>query len=488
MYILSFDIGTSGLKTAVTGEDGQIVLSETGRYPTYHLESGGVEQSPEDWWAAAVDCCSTLRERAPHIWRQIGVIGVCGHMIGLVCVDKQGHALRPAFIHADTRSKAQLSHVLDTVGGETLYRITGNLPDTRSPLCKLLFIKDHEPDTYKRTAKFLQSKDYLSARLTGNIDNTDYSDASHAQLMDIEKKTPAHELFYELSIDSSLLPAVRSGQEAAGSLTAESAAALGLPAGTPVAVGGGDGGCGAIGAGAVREGTRYMCLGTTAWIMSMQKKPYFDQQMRSFSLLSPTGELCGVLGTTQCAGRAVEFTRSLLGCGIDELETLAKAVPPGCDGLTFLPYLEGERTPVYDSDARGVFFGISPSHTKAHFIRATLEGVSMSLRTINDILGQPDEPINTIGGGANSPLWCSIIADMLGCPIATVNVPQDDATSLGAAVLAGVLAGMFTDIADGTKRITRTNVFIPQGRECYKESYRVFSGLYPALCGLYKRG
>lgn len=480
--ILAYDIGTSSVKASVVNSSGEILVSEKEVYKTYHPAAGISEQNPEDWWGCAQRITRKMTEAHPEYGIRIAVIGVSGHMLGCVPVDKEGLPVHPALIHSDSRASAQFEKIHAFVGEEKLYRMSGNVLDSRSSLCKMLWFQEERPELYKRTARFLQSKDFLVSKLTGNIDTTDFSDACHGELMNIQTKAYEPELYQELSLDVNKLPQLHAGMEVVGRLKAEAAKILGLTEGIPVVAGGGDGACADIGAGNVRTGDTYCSLGTTAWLSRCVEHVVPDEKRRVFHIMSLDGYHCSLFGTMQSAGGALKWVMELLGeADLKRFNEMAARVEPGSGGLIFQPYLDGERSPIFDAQARGMFFGLSLAHKREHFMRATFEGVAYALNSILRVFEEQgkSEEIRIIGGGANSLLWRQILADVFETPVAVLNASADDSTSLGVAAAAGVAAGLFSDLQEATVRIRVKDVTKPslEARR-YKQYFDVYQSLY----------
>ena len=403
--LLAFDIGTSGLKASLVDENLNILRNVTTTYPTHHLPGGGCEQDAADWWMSAVRAMMMLRELVPEYVKQVQAVGVSGHMLGCLPMDRDGQALRPAMIHADTRALKQSNRLRAEFGREYFYNITGNVLSPTTTLCKALWLKEEQPEIYAKTERFLQAKDYLVYRLCGNMDSTDLSDASHGMLMNLETREYDREMFRNVGLDMEKFPQLHTGCEIAGRLTEEAACHLGLRAGIPVSVGGGDGACANIGAGAAEPGTFYLSLGTTAWIAGPMEKPFIDPQTRVFHIYTLDGHGCNVFGTAQCAGRSISWAQELFEItSLRSFDSLAEQVEPGAGGLIYLPYLEGERSPVFDALAQGVFFGMNSMHKREHFTRAVLEGVACGLSQILDTFREREQ-IDTLRiiGGFESP-------------------------------------------------------------------------------------
>lgn len=484
--LLAFDIGTSGLKASLVDEELNVLRNVTTTYPTRHMEGGAVEQDACDWWMSAVRAMMMLRELAPEYVKRVDAIGISGHMLGCLPMDKDGQTLMPAMIHADTRAIKWAEELADEYGRDYFYRISGNVLSPTSTLCKTVWLKNEQPDIYEKTYKILQSKDYLVYRLTGNLDSTDLSDASHGMLMNLETQEYDGEMLKNLGLDGSKFPQIRSSCQLAGYLTEEAASHLGLRAGLPVSVGGGDGACANVGAGIAKPGDFYLSLGTTAWIAGQMEKPFFDPQHRVFHICTLDGTGVNVVGTTQCAGRSVSWAMELFDIPSPRaFDAAADMAPAGAGGLIYLPYLEGERSPVFDALAQGVFFGMNPTHKREHFIRAVLEGVGFSLGQILDIMRERENitDLRIIGGGAKSKLWKQVLSDIGGVRLHEVSTFSDSATSIGAAAAAGVGIGVFRDIPDAAKNIRISNCVEPDpaAERAYAGMKARYAMLYPAL-------
>ena len=489
--LLAHDIGTSGTKSSLVRLNGTIAASVASAHATHFPRRGWAEQEPEEWWRGVCRNTRALARRHPALCKGIAGIGVSGHMLGCLPVGSDGRALRRCMIHSDCRAAEQCAQIRAQVGAARLYELTGNILDPRSPLCKVLWLKQHDPAVYAKTARFLQSKDYIVARLTGDIDGTDFSDATHAQWCDVRRKTYLADVFAALGLARGKFPALRRGIDVAGRLTSGSAKALGLAPGIPVVAGGGDGACATVGAGVAAPGDAYCCLGTTAWIACAATEPLIDPQRRLFNILALDGETCGVYGTVQSAGSSVQWAMDVLGeKDFKRFAALLAAAPAGSDGLVYLPYLEGERSPIWDANARGVYFGITPRHGRAHLLRAAVEGVSFALRSVLDVFRETHAIplLRLIGGGARSPVWRELLANICNVQIGALAAPTEDATSLGAAIAAGVGVGVFPSVAAAARRIAIKERCRPAAAltQRYAASYEVYAALYPALKPAYE--
>ena len=441
--LLAFDIGTSGLKASLVDENLNIIRNVTTSYPTHHYPNGGCEQEAADWWMSAVRAMMMLRELAPEYVKRVDAIGVSGHMLGCLPMDKDGQTLRPAMIHADTRALAISNALRARFGRDYFYEICGNVLSPASTLCKTLWLKENEPGLYARTYRILQSKDYLVYRLTGHMETTDMSDASHGLLMNLETRQYDTEMFHNVGVDLDKFPQIHTSCEIAG-------------------------------------------LGTTAWIAGQMDAPFIDPQHRVFHIYALDGHGCNVFGTEQCAGRSVSWAMDLFEvASARAFDSAAATAPAGAGGLIYLPYLEGERSPVFDAQAQGVFFGMNTTHKREHFLRAVLEGTACGLSQILDVMREKQqiEELRIIGGGAKSKLWKQILADVCNVTLHDVSTFSDSATSLGAAAAAGVAIGLFGNLPEACSHIRMSGDIEPDlaVQEAYALTKKRYAMLYPSL-------
>jgi len=488
--ILAIDIGTSAVKVSLFAADLRILDSSSAEYPTYFPAGGQAEQEAGDWWQSAVKAVSELKSRQGDVMAQVAAIGVSGHMLGLLPVDKEGNALMRSMIHTDSRASEEARQLAGRFGVEQLYNWTGNVLSPAASLAKAMWVRNRHPDIYANTFAFLQSKDYMVMKLTGGVFSADYSDASHGLLLSLDTMTYLTDVFEAMGLDADKFPPLHKSHDVVGVLCAAAAQQMGLMEGIPVVAGGGDGACANVGSGLAHKGDIYCSLGTTAWIAFNSEKQFRDEQRRVFNIVSLDGESFGVFGTMQAAGRSVSWVQEIFGVASPvELDERAATVPAGSDGLIYLPYIEGERSPIYDSEARGVFFGMHVSHTANHFLRATLEGVAFALSSILEVSGGKDTAriLRIIGGGAKSALWKQILADICERDIADLTVPAAAVTSLGAAVAAGVGTGIFTGYADAVKNIgiKAVTLHLPENTKLYAKNKEKYARLYPQLKEIY---
>src|SRR2546421_1226145 len=501
--LLSIDLGTTGIKAALfAAEDGHVLSSSFVEYPLLHPQPGWAEQHPADWWQATVAAIRTclaqaaLRDVQPA---DVQGIGLSGQMHGVVLLDEENQVLRPCIIWADQRSEAQCRWMTERVGAERLIDYVSNpaLPGFSAP--KALWVRDNEPDIFARARTLLLPKDYIRFRLTGEL-AIEISDAAGTCLLDVKHGVWSREVLEAIEFDPALLPPVVPAVAICGSTTEEIEQLTGLLAGTPVAGGGADNACGAVGNGVVQPGLALVSIGTSGVVLAYTDSPQVDRsgpipRVHTFNHAVP--QAWYLMGVTQGAGLSLRWVRDNIGLperalehwtGLDAYALLtreAEGVPAGSDGLLFLPYLQGERTPHLDAYARGGWIGLTASHDRRHLVRSVLEGVAFSLKdcfTIIEEQGLTLEQVRATGGGAKSPLWRQIIADVLGVELVTTNAQEGPA--FGAALLAGVTSGIYSSVqqaCEATIRIVERT--LPQSDKpvAYARAYEQFRALYPAL-------
>ena len=481
-YILTFDLGTTGNKAALTDISGRIIQTCTVPYSVEYPQPGWVCQRGELLIESCRTACRTLMAQPDVGPGDIAVIGLSGTMNGCLPVDAAGNALYPNIIHADARSAQEAKRMQQT--GIDWYGLTGNRASVRGTGAKVLWLKDREPEVYRKTRWFLQTKDYVRGFFTGDWGVTDPSDAALSGMMDIGRRRWAISALAECGIDGNKMPVIRPSGSIAGGLTRQAAGMLGLSTGTPVSVGGGDAACAAGGAGIHHPEQGYCCLGSTAWISIMTDQVLDTEAQRLVHHVDLSGVYIMPTGTVQSAGTSFDWI--LLALGIENIvqaEELAKALEPGAGGLLFAPYLQGERTPWWDEDVRGAFVGLCPEHTGAHLVRAVYEGVACALRSVLAVFGK-DAPgqLTILGGGVRSELWTRILADITGRTFVPSQKPGS-ATSLGAAQAAGVAAEIWPDWSSAS-RITAFMEPVtsdPDRFARYQPVYYAFEKLYEAL-------
>jgi xylulokinase len=422
-----------------------VVASASEGYPLSTPRPGWAEQDPEHWWVASQ---AVLNRIVAQLSDPPLGIGLTGQMHGSVFLDEDDHVIRPALLWSDQRTASQCVAITEKVGKERLVEITGNPALTGFQAPKILWLRENEPVAYARVRRVLLPKDYVRLRLTGDY-ATDASDASGTLLLDLRRRDWSDELLRALEIPREWLPTVHEGPEVTGTITEAAAAVTGLRAGLPVAAGGGDNAAAAVGTGIVREGLVSSSIGTSGVVFAHSETVRIDPQGRLHAFCHAIPGGYHLMGVTLSAGGSLRWWRDAGGSGLDfdALGSLAEQAPPGSEGLLFLPYLSGERTPHLDPQARGAFVGLNLRHSLPHLTRAVMEGVTYSLKDSVDLmtgLGMAVTEVRATGGGARSPLWRQLQADVFGLPIHRTRTEEGPA--FGAALLAGVAAGVFPDV------------------------------------------
>jgi xylulokinase len=506
--ILAHDLGTTGNKATLFAADGSIVASTFAAYDTRYAQPNWAEQDAADWQSALFESTQRLvkaAQEAGHSAADVAVVSFSGHMNGALVVDAAGAPLRPAIIWADQRAAAQAELMRERCGEAEVYELTGNRISPAYSAAKLLWIKEHQPEIYRRAHWVLQAKDYAAFLFSGVV-ATDFSDASLTLLLDLAGRRWAEPLLEQLGLDAAMLPPLFPSAQVIGQVTAPAAAATGLRPGTPVAIGGGDGACATVGAGSVRPGDAYNYIGSSSWVALTTAQPVLDPARRTFNLAHLDPALHVALGAMQTAGGAFDWFERLLRCDREaeplyaELDAKAAQVPPGASGLLFLPYLLGERSPHWNPLARGAFVGLAMPDGRGELARAVLEGVAFNLRAIMEILVGESKTFEVsenleglramrlIGGGGKSALWRQILADVYGLPVELVALPAS-ATALGAAIAGGVGVGIYPDysVAQRLAPIARVDRPNPATQARYAALYALFQDSYTALEPIFKR-
>lgn len=489
MYTIGIDIGTSATKTAVYDLDCTLVAESSCAYPLSQPHNGWAEQNPADWWNAV---CQTLREVTASIDpAAVAGVGFSGQMHGLVLLDEHNQVLRPAIIWCDSRTGAECDEINELIGRDTLMEITASPALTGFTAAKIRWVQKHEPELYARCRHILLPKDYIRFMLSGQY-HTDASDASGMQLLDIRTRQWSPLLCQKLGVDPALLAEVRESPEAVAQVSAQAAALTGLREGTVLAAGAGDNAAAAVGTGVVTEGRGFTTIGTSGVVFAHCKTPAMDPAGRIHTFCAAVPGEYHTMGVTQAAGLSLQWFRNNLAVGSSyaELDRMAAALPIGADRLLYLPYLMGERTPHLDPDCRGGFFGLSAMHTAAHMYRAVLEGVAYSLNDAYQLVSTTGKPITHMaicGGGAKSPLWRQMIADVYGIPL--TDMAKSGGASLGAAILGGVAGGAYTDVRSACERAVHGGgVTLPDAdrHTSYEKVYGLYRRLYTSLAADFK--
>jgi xylulokinase len=487
--ILAHDLGTTGNKATLFDAAGVAVATTFCPYETAYPAPNWAEQDPAGWWRAVCDSTRELLITSGIAPANIAVVSFSGMMNGMLPVDAAGIPLRSAIIWADLRATSEAEYLAERCGLEEVYRRTGHRPGASYTAAKLLWLKHHQPELYSRAHQILQAKDYVAYRLCG-IFATDYSDASFTNLFDLERRCWAEDLIEAVGLDPGKLPPAYPSSTIVGGVTSDAAAASGLSVGTPVVIGGGDGACATVGAGAVRPGDAYNYLGSSSWIAVTVEYHLKDPLMRTFTFAHLDPLLNIPMGTMQCAGGSFDWLERLLRGEADarlyeQLDTAAAGIEPGARGLLFLPYLIGERSPHWNPMARGVFAGLSMSHGRAELARAVMEGVAFNLKMILDALQQQGAAIKAmrlIGGGTRSAQWRQILADVFGLPMLRPALPTQ-ATSFGAAIAGGIGVGLFDgyQVAGELVQVEEGERPDPTHSRRYEELYGLFQRTYASL-------
>jgi xylulokinase len=494
---LGIDVGTSGTKTIAVDASGKILASASAEYPCDYPRPGWSEQDPDLWWSATVATIRDVLAQAHLKPSEIAGIGLSGQMHGSVLLDADGHVLRPALLWNDQRTAAECAEIEERAGGRAaLTRLVGNRALTGFTAPKLLWVRRHEPKIWEKVRQVLLPKDYIRYRLSGTY-ATEVSDASGTLLLDVANRRWSDELLTRLELDSALLPPCHESPEVSAAVSEIGSEATGLVRGTPIVGGGGDQPAGAVGNGIVRSGVVSATMGTSGVVFAHTPEPGYDPEGRLQRGCHAVPGAWHVMGVVLSAGGSFRWVRDELGDveveaaparGVDPYELLcdeAALAKPGCEGLFFLPYLTGERTPHFDPNARGGWIGLTVRHTRADLIRSVLEGVSFAMRDSLELIramGVEPDQIRASGGGARSPLWRQIQADVYGRDLVTINAAEGPA--FGAAILALVGTGAYATVpeaCDAMIQVVSQTACHPANRAIYDRAYPVYHQLYQAL-------
>ena len=491
--LLGVDVGTTGVKVQLIDPGGRTLAQTTREYPLSTPRPLWSEQDPAHWWAAAAEA---LREVAGPQRERIACIGLTGQMHGLVLLDSAGEVLRPAILWNDQRTGAECAAITERVGAQRVVELTGNpvLPGFTAP--KIEWVRDHEPEVHARIAHVLLPKDWLRYKLTGAL-ATDVADASGTALFEVRERAWSEEMLDALAVQRSWLPEVFESPEITSDVSTRAAEECGLRAGTPVAAGAGDQAASAVGAGLVSEGEVSATLGTSGVVFAVSDSYRVDSAGRLHAFCHAVPGKWHLMGVVLAAGGSLRWMRDTLCAdliaraaseGCDPYELMleeAGGVAPGCEGLLFLPYLTGERTPHPDPHARGAFVGLTLRHGRAAMTRAVVEGVSFALRDSLELMRELELPIAAVraaGGGARSPLWSALLADVFEAQVVTSD--QDAGSALGAALIAGVGCGLFSDFEASTGALRGAERHLepdPDRAAVLRRVYERYRALYPAL-------
>ncbi|MEP6991843.1 MAG: xylulokinase [bacterium] len=480
---LGIDVGTSGVRAILVSASGDVTATATTPLALSTPQPGWAEQDPAAWWDATLASIQAVRRARPD--SPIAAVGVSGQMHSSVFLDRAGAVIRPALLWCDGRTTAECAKITERVGGEARLRDLACNPALEGfTLPKILWLRAHEPEAYARLATVLLPKDYIRFRLTGEL-ATDPSDASATLMYDTAHLRWSDEILAAVGVSKSIVPTVGGSAEVLGHVTAEAAVVTTLAAGTPVVGGGADNACGAAGVGAITPGDVVSSWGTSGTVLAPMTEPRVDPLLRAHTFCHVAPGMWYMMGVVLSAGGAFTWYKDQLARELTDSRTAAAlldeeaaSIPPGAGGVTFLPYLQGERTPHRDATARGAFLGLSLAHTRAHMTRAVLEGVCFALRdslTILQELGLSPSHLLLTGGGAKSAFLRRLQAEVFGLPVSIVN--REEGPAYGAALLAAVGAGAFPDLASAA-RATLTRApqehSEPRAHHAYDEPYRRF--------------
>jgi xylulokinase len=492
MFWLGIDIGTGGSRALLIDEKGTVRHSCTAPHDEMTMQRPlWAEQRAENWWDASQQAIRGVLAQARVTGKSVRAIGLSGQMHGLTLLDERDEVIRPALIWCDQRSQAQVDWINSTVGKDKVLACIANPVLTGFTLPKLLWVRDNEPQAFDRVRKVLLPKDYVRFRLTGEY-ASDVSDASGTAMFDVVNRRWSNDLVDAVGLNRSILPRVYESQDISGRVTSAVALATGLEEGTPVVGGAGDQAASAVGSGIVEAGTVSCTIGTSGVVFAHTSRPAYDPEGRVHTFCHAVRGAWHVMGVTQGAGLSLQWFRNQLAAGApyDALTAEAATAEPGSQGAYWLPYLMGERTPHLDAFARGGWVGITAKHTRADLIRSILEGVSYSQKDCLDIIEETGVPVNSVrvsGGGAQSPFWRQMLADILAKPVSTLETQEGSA--YGAAILALVGSGEFDTVTEACNALIHEVDRVgprPREAEIYARGHEVFAALYPALKPIYR--
>ncbi len=492
-YLLGLDIGTSGVKAILISVDGKVITTADHSYSLITPEAGWAEQNPEDWWEATVKVINNVIKESNINTKNLKGISLSGQMHSSVFLDEKMEVIRPAILWSDTRTSKQCQEIYDKVGGlKSLMKYVSNPALEGFTAPKILWLRENEPQNYQQVYKVMLPKDYIRYKLTCEI-YAEVTDAAGTLLFDVKKNNWSEKMLENLDIDREFLLPVLKSIDIAGKITANVARKTGLEIGTPVVAGGADNACGAVGSGIIKEGRVMVSIGSSGVVLAQSDNPAADNKGRIHLFNHAKPGSWYMMGVMLSAGMSFSWLKEKLYCNIYDYKSLnkkAEKVNPGSGGLIFLPYLYGERTPHADSNARGVFFGISGKHEQGHFIRSVMEGVSFGLRDSLELIkekGIKIDEVRVIGGGAKSEVWQQMLADILREEISLINIEEGPA--FGAALIAGVGVGEYNNFAETEEIIKVKRRISPDKKisKSYNKFYEIFKGLYHSLKDDFKK-
>lgn len=486
--IIAHDLGTTGNKASLHHPDGRLIDAVTVNYPAHFTAGGVAEQDPEDWWNAVVSATRSLLEKAGFESTQVSGTVISGQMMGAVLIGADNRPVRPAIIWADTRATEQYQQLRDEIGEDAAYTILGHRLNPTYSIEKVMWVRDNEPEVWARVRHVCVAKDYIALRISGRL-ATDRSDASGTNAYDQKTGRWSEEIFTAAQLSIDLFPEILESVDVLGAVTPEAASELGLPAGTPVVMGGGDGPLAAVGAGVVGpEDGAYVSLGTSSWISFISPSPVHDPSLRTFTFNNVVPASFVPTATMQAGGASIQWFSEVTGQLPSTAETAALIDEADSsvdtEHLFFLPYLLGERSPLWESSARGAFTGLARHHTRRHMTRAVLEGVAYNLLTCLMAFreaGHPIDRITAVSGGAQNDTFLQVLADVWGIPVYRRSI-VDEANSLGAAVTGAVGLGL-ADFSAARSLSEITGEFSPDAglHASYLNRYKLFTEAVDAL-------
>lgn len=486
-YLLGLDIGTSGVKALLMTETGEVAGSVTEEYPLHSPRPGWTEQEPEDMWQASVKAVRGVLSKCGVLGSDVKGVGLSGQMHSSVFLDKDYQVIRRAILWNDTRTSGQCQAIRDALDPEMLFAEVCNPVLEGFTLPKVVWLRDNEPQNYEKLRWLVLPKDYVRFRLTGNL-AMEVSDAAGMLMMNVREQKWSLPVLEGLGISSEILPPIIQSSEVAGTITADVAELTGLAEGTPVVGGGADNACGAVGSGVVKPGRGMISLGTSGVVLAHLTEPRLVRTGTVHMFNSSVPNEFYMMGVSLAAGLSLSWFRENMSDpseSYDAMTERAAASPAGSRGLLFLPYLQGERTPHGDGNARGSFVGLSAAHNRGDLTRAVLEGVAFAQRDSVELLrsaGWNGTALRGIGGGLKSPLWKEIIASVTGLAVQSLNI--DEGPAFGAAILAGVGAGIFENVPEASDAVVKVTDTVEPNKEwqkVYEELYQIYRELYPAL-------
>ncbi|MBL8102836.1 MAG: xylulokinase [Anaerolineales bacterium] len=486
-YFLGIDTSTTSSKALLIDSKGEVIAVASSPHTLQTPKPLWSEQNPLEWWDAVAASIKSVLEKAGVSGERVAAVGLTGQMHGLVLLDEGGNVLRPAILWNDQRTQSQCDEIHRRIGKEKFIQITGNVALTGFTAPKILWVQENEPEVYAKAKHVLLPKDYIRLKLTGEY-AMDKADGAGTVLFDLKSRDWSAEVLNALKIDASWMPRTFEGTEFTGHVNEEAASITGLKVGTPVAAGGGDQAAQAVGVGAVEPGIVGLTVGTSGVIFATTPSALIEPEGRLHAFCHAVPGMWHFMGVMLSAAGSLQWYRDTLApeMSFDDLVKEAESAPAGCEGLLFLPYLSGERTPYPDPLARGSFIGLTLRHTRAHMTRAVLEGVAFGLKDSftliqNAGLGNITQ-VRASGGGTKGALWRQILASVLEAELATVNTSEGAA--FGAALLAGVGAGAWANVPIACKETVRlTGQTLPDDEQVktYRKMYPIYQELYPIL-------